>query len=65
MRNEWSGDIDLGDGDLQWRHGEYVKYLQFVRGIGVKQKRAYAVIETYLEKQLRNMRGRKSPWLQD
>ena len=20
MRNEWSGDIDLGDGDLQRRH---------------------------------------------
>lgn len=59
MRNEWSGDIDLGDGDLQRRHGEYVKYLQFVRGIGVKQRRAYAVIKTDLEEQLRNMRDEK------
>lgn len=59
MRNEWSGDIDLGDGDLQRRHGKYVKYLQFVRGIGVKQRRAYAVIKTELEEQLRNMRDEK------
>ena len=59
MRNEWSGDIDLGDGDLQRRHGEYVKYLQFVRGIGVKQRTAYAVIKTDLEEQLRNMRDEK------
>lgn len=59
MQNEWSGDIDLGDGDLQWRHGKYVKYLQFVRGIGVKQRRAYAVIKTELEEQLRNMRDEK------
>lgn len=59
MQNEWSGDIDLGDGDLQRRHGEYVKYLQFVHGIGVKQRRAYAVIKTDLEEQLRNMRDEK------
>lgn len=59
MRNEWSGDIDLGDGDLQQRHGEYITYLQFVRGIGVKQRRAYAVIKADLEKQLRNMRYEK------
>lgn len=59
MRNEWSGDIDLGDGDLQRRHGEYVKYLQFVRGVGVKQRRAYAVIKTDLEEQLRNIRDEK------
>lgn len=55
MRNEWSGDIDLGDGDLQQRHGEYAKYLQFVRDIGVIQRRAYAI----LEEQLRNMRDEK------
>ena len=59
MRNEWSGDIDLGNGDLQQRHGEYVKYLQFVRGIGVNQRKAYAVIKSDLEEQLRNMRDEK------
>ena len=58
MRNEWSGDIDLGNGDLQRRHGEYVKYLQFVRGIGVEQRKAYAV-KTDVEEQLRNMRDEK------
>ena len=49
----------MGDGDLQWKHGEYVKYLQFVRGIGVKRRRAYAVIKANLEEQLRNMRDEK------
>ena len=59
MRNEWSGDIDWGDGELQQRHAEYIKYLQFVRGIGVKQRRAYVVIKADLEKQLINMRDEK------
>ena len=59
MRNEWSGDIDWGDGDLQQRHEEYIKCLQFVRGIGVKQRRAYLVIKADLEEQLRNMRDQK------
>lgn len=56
MKNEWSGDIDWGDGDLQRRHGDYIKYLQFVDGIGVKQRRAYACIKADLEKQLQNVR---------
>ena len=59
MRNEWSGDIDWGDGDLQQRHEEYIKCLQFVRGIGVKQRRAYLVIKADLEEQLRNMKDQK------
>lgn len=55
MKNEWSGDIDWGDRDLQRRHGDYIKYLQFVDGIGGKQRRAYAYITADLEKQLQNV----------
>lgn len=36
MRNEWSGDVDLGDGELKSRHSKYVKYLEFVCSIGLK-----------------------------
>ena len=49
----------MGDRDLQRRPLEYVNYLQFVRGLGVKQRRAYAVIKADLEEQLRNMRDEK------
>lgn len=49
----------MGDGDLQQRHEEYIKCLQFVRGIGVKQRRAYVVIKADLEEQLRNMTDQK------
>ena len=55
MRNEWSGDIDWGDGELQRRHDDYIKYLEFVRGIGVKQRRSHASIKGDLQKQLQNM----------
>ena len=55
MKNQWSGDVDWGDGDLQWRHEEYIKYLEFVRALGVKQRRSYGSIKTDLERQLQNM----------
>lgn len=55
MKNEWSGDVDWGDGDLQRRHEMYIKYLEFVRGLGVKQRRSYGAIKTDLERQLRSM----------
>lgn len=55
MRNEWSGDIDWGDGELQQRHDAYIKYLEFVRAIGVKQRRSHASIKADLQKQLRSM----------
>ncbi|KAJ7325365.1 hypothetical protein OS493_029916 [Desmophyllum pertusum] len=55
MRNEWSGDIDWGDGELQKRHDDYIKYLEFVRGIGVKQRRSYASIKDDLQKQHEKM----------
>jgi hypothetical protein len=52
MRNEWSGDIDFGDGTLQNKHKKYMDYLKFVRGIGCKQRKAYACVRLDLKKQL-------------
>lgn len=55
MRNEWSGDVYLEDGNLKEKHDGYVKYLEFVRGIGVKQRRSYESIKVDLQKQLERM----------
>ena len=38
MRNEWSGDVDLGDGKLQGKHSKYVEYIKFVHGISLKDR---------------------------
>lgn len=49
-------------GHLQWRHGDYIKFLQFVYGIGVKQRRAYAHIKADQEKQFQNV-GKENDFL--
>ena len=49
MRNEWSGDVDLGDGSLQQLHTEYTNYLQFIRNIGTSRK-AHHMIKEDLQK---------------
>jgi hypothetical protein len=35
MRNEWSGDVDLGDGKLGGKYSKYLEYLKLVRNIGL------------------------------
>ena len=35
---EWSGDIDLNDGQLQKMHENYRRYLTFVSGIGLEDR---------------------------
>lgn len=37
MRYEWSGDVDLGDGQVEALHQRYKVQLEFVKGIGVKK----------------------------
>lgn len=39
VKNEWSGDCDLGDGSLQVRIEEYHNRLNFVQCIGVKERK--------------------------
>ncbi len=51
MRNEWSGDVDLGDGKLQDEYSKYVEYLTFVRSIGLKDRTASDNIKEDLQKQ--------------
>ena len=55
MRNEWSGDVDLGDGKLQDTYSKYVKHLKFVRGIGLNNRSSFENIKEDLHKQTSNL----------
>ncbi|XP_070571310.1 uncharacterized protein [Ptychodera flava] len=48
MKHEWSGDVDLGEGNLQEEH-KYLQNLQFVEGIGLKERRELARVKQDLE----------------
>lgn len=39
MRHEWSGDVDLGDGQLQALHQQYMELLDFVKGSGLNRRK--------------------------
>lgn len=55
MRNEWSGDVDLGDGKLQGKYSKCVEYLKFVRGIGVNDRSSSVNFKEDLLKQTANL----------
>lgn len=55
MTNDWSGDVDWGNGEIQQKHNEYLEYVQFVRGMAVKQRRSLATIGGDLQKLLQKM----------
>lgn len=39
MKNEWSGDVDLGDNCVILLHKKYIHQLEFIRKIGLKDHR--------------------------
>lgn len=49
-RNEWLDDVDLGDGELKGKHSNYVKYLEFVCSIGLKDMTSFDDIKEDLGK---------------
>ena len=51
MRNEWSGDVDLGDGKLQDKYSKYAEYLKFVRCIGLNNRSSLDNIKEDLQKE--------------
>lgn len=57
MRNEWSGDIDMGDESLKKKHKEYLDYLSYIRGIGCHKRTSNSLIREDLDKQLRKLAG--------
>ena len=38
IKGEWSGDIDLNDGQLECLHQQYKEQLQWTEGIGLKER---------------------------
>lgn len=36
MRHDWSGDVDLGDGELPALYAEYMKRRVFIQSIGLE-----------------------------
>ena len=55
MRNEWSGDVDLGDGKLQDKYSKYAEYLKFVHCIGLNNRSSLDNIKKDLQKKTPNL----------
>ena len=39
LRREWSGDVDLGDGQLEQLHQTYMQLISFIQGIGLEKRK--------------------------
>ena len=46
VRGEWSGDVDLHDGQLQEMFQQYQSRLQFINKIGLDERRDHSLILT-------------------
>ena len=38
MRHVWSGNVDLGDGELPALYAEYMQRRAFIQGIGLEER---------------------------
>ena len=44
MRGEWSGDVDLNDGQLQQLFQQYQSHMEFIKTIGLNDRRDHSCI---------------------
>ena len=44
VKVQWSGDVDLDDNKLQESYEEYVKELDFIDGLGLKDRKSLDVV---------------------
>ena len=51
MWGEWSGDVDLHDGQLQEMFQQYQSHLQFINKIGLDERRDHSLILTSLQQE--------------
>ena len=51
MRHEWSGDVDLGDGQLEALYENYSTSLNFAKGIGLNRRKGHQQIVKDLQQQ--------------
>ncbi len=44
VRMEWSGDTDLNDGKLQQQYKRYIARLDFLKGLGLEERRTQSLL---------------------
>ena len=57
LRREWSGDVDLGDGQLQQLHQKYIQLISFIRGIGLERRKPLQVVIRDLREELKTLQN--------
>lgn len=55
MRGEWSGDVDLHDGQLREMFQQYQSRLQFINKIGLDEGRDHSLILTSLQQEKQSL----------
>ena len=59
MKHEWSGDVDLGNGEMQNNHANYLEYLNFVSGLGLNNRKTHDCIKEDLQRQCSKLNDEK------
>ena len=54
LHREWSGDVDLGDGQLEQLHQTYMQLISFIQGIWFRKTKALASCYPGLEGRVEN-----------
>ena len=58
LRREWSGDVDLGDGQLEQLeqlHQTYMQLISFIQGIGLEKRKPLQVVIQDLREELKTL----------
>ena len=55
LRREWSGDVDLGDGQLEQLHQTYMWLISFIKGIGLEKRKPLQVVIQDLREELKTL----------
>ena len=55
LRREWSGDVDLGDGQLEQLHQTYMQLISFIKGIGLEKRKPLQVVIQDLREELKTL----------
>ena len=57
LRREWSGDVDLGDGQLEQLHQTYMQLISFIKGIGLEKRKPLQVVIQDLREELKTLKN--------
>ena len=59
MRGEWSGDVDLNDGQLQQLFQQYPSRIEFIKTIGLNDRRDRSCILSDLLLEIESLKNDK------